>query len=132
MSNDWIADIVVVNESRDEAEAGDVTIFRSVGEACDWLEHWWVENEEGFAFTATGERLALGVDDKGRVVVAARQIVPGGTEIVLGWLRAAAAAVLEARKARAQDGKLILNSYERQGQLPTSIEGLIIYVGFRN
>lgn len=59
MGNGWLADIVVVNENRDEATVGDVSVYRSVGEACRALEHWWVENGEGFAFTASGDRLVL-------------------------------------------------------------------------
>jgi hypothetical protein len=130
MTNDWLADIVVVNENRHEATAGDISVFRSAGEACSWLEHWWVENGEGFAFTAAGDRLTLGVDDKDRVIVAGQQDTPGGTEIVLGWLRAYAAAVLDARRALAKKGKVTLSRPEEQGLLPESVEGLIAYVGF--
>lgn len=130
MANDWLADIIVVNESRDEATAGDVSVFRSAGEACRWLEHWWVENGEGFAFTATGSRLLLGVDDKGRVIVTGQQDTPGGAEIVLSWLRAYAAAVLDARKTKADKGKAMLSRSEERGQIPSSVEGLIAYIGF--
>ena len=49
MAEDWLSDIVVVNESRDETTAGDVSVYRSADEACRSLEHWWVENGEGFA-----------------------------------------------------------------------------------
>jgi hypothetical protein len=130
MANDWLADIVVVNESRDEATAGDVSVFRSAGEACSWLEHWWVENGQGFAFTAAGDRLMLGVDDKDRVIVTSQQDTPGGAEVVLGWLRAYAVAVLDARRAKAEKGKATLSRSEEREQLPTSVEGLIAYVGF--
>jgi hypothetical protein len=130
MANDWLADIVVVNESRDVATAGDVSVFRSAGEACISLEHWWVDNGEGFAFTAAGNRLTLGVDDNDRVIVTGQEATPGGTEIVLGWLRAYAAAVLDARRAKAKKGKATLSPSEESGLLPTSIEGLIAYVGF--
>jgi hypothetical protein len=132
MTNDWLADIVVVNESRDETTAGDVSIYRSAGEACSSLEHWWVENREGFAFTAKGDRLTLGVDEKNRVIVTSQQIAPGGTEVVLGWLRAYAAAVLDARRTMAGKGKAALSRSEERDQLPISIEGLIAYVGFNS
>jgi hypothetical protein len=130
MANDWLANIVVVNESRDESTAGDVSVFRSAGEACRSLEHWWVENGEGFAFTATGDRLTLGVDDKNRVIATGQHDTPGGREVVLAWLRAHAATVLDARRAKAERGKATLSRSEERGLLPTSIEGLIAYVGF--
>ena len=130
MADDWLTDIVVLNENRDEATAGDVSVFRSADDACGWLEHWWVENGEGFAFTATGERLTLGVDERDRVIVVDRQATPHGPEIVHGWLQAYATAVLEARRVKAARGKLDLTPSEVLGQLPTSIEGLVAYVGF--
>ena len=124
-----LADIVIVNENKDEASAGDVSVFRSASEACAWLEHWWVEDGEGFAFTATGDRLTLGVDDEA-VVVIGRQATPDGPAIVREWLRASALAVLEARRAKARKGRATLSRVEEQGLLPTSVEELIAYVGF--
>lgn len=130
MTSDWLADIVVVNESRDEATTGDVSIFRSAGEACNWLEYWWVENGDGFAFTGAGHRLTLGVTEDKRVIVTDQAEVPDGMEIVRGWLHACAAAVLDARRADANRGKAMLNRSEERGQLPMSVEGLIAYIGF--
>ncbi len=130
MTSDWLADIIIVNESGDERRPGDVMVFRSAGEMSGYLEHWWVEEGYGFAFTAAGERLTLGVDGEERVVVADRQVVPEGEKIVLGWLRASAAARLDARRAKAAKRKAVLGASEMRGQLPASIEGLIAYVGF--
>jgi hypothetical protein len=130
MANDWLADIVVVNESRDEAVAGDVCIYRSAGEACGALEHWWVEGNEGFVFTASGTRLMLGVDEKKRVIVAGRQDAPAGQEVVLTWLHSTATALLDTRRASAEKGKAALGRSEQQGRLPSSVEGLIAYIGF--
>lgn len=127
--NEWLADVVIVNESPDEG-AGDVSIFRSVGEACSHLEHWWVEESHGFAYTAAGERLTLDVDGRDRVIVTGKQAVPEGEEIVRGWLQSCAASLLRARKVKAARGKAILGEGEEREQLPTSIEGLIAYVGF--
>ena len=105
--------------------------FATPGEACASLEHWWVENGEGFAFTAAGVRLALGVDERNsRVIVTGQQAAPNSVEVVKGWLHAYASAVLEARRAKAGNGKAVLSPSEERGQLPTSIEGLIAYVGF--
>ena len=115
MASNWLDDIVVVNESRDEVTAGDVSVFRSAGEACNRLEHRWVDNGEGFAFTATGERLTLGVDEKNQVTVTGRQLAPEGTEVVLGWLRAYAATVLDTRRAKATKGNVKLSRSEERG-----------------
>ena len=130
MTDDWLADVVIVNESRTVGDAGDVSIFRSAGEACGYLEHWWVENGEGFAFTATGERLTLDVDERDRVIVTGKQMVPGGAEIVRGWLLSSAKALLDVRRAKAASGKIVLGRAEERQQLPTSVEGLIAYLGF--
>ena len=105
-----LADIVVVNENRDPAVAGDVAIFRNAHAACRHLEHWWVEDEEGWAFTSSGERLTLGVNDRKQVVVLGREPEPDGRELVHGWLLIAASAVLAARRAKAETGKVILNA----------------------
>jgi hypothetical protein len=123
-----LAEIVVVNENRNETTAGDVTVFRNADAACSWLEHWWVEDGEGSAFTASGERLTLGVDNRGRVIVTDRQATPDGARLVQNWLHAAAAAVLGARRAKAARGKIILSPSE--GRLATSVEELVTYVGF--
>ncbi len=125
-----LADIVIVNESKVEATAGDVTIFRSVEAVCNYLEHWWVEDGEGFAFTATGERLKLGVDEQSKVVVVNREAAPDGETLVYNWLSTTAIAVLEARRFKAARGKVVLSQSEQEGQLPTSIEEIISYVGF--
>jgi hypothetical protein len=130
MTDDWLADVVIVNESRDVGDAGDVSIFRNADEACRSLEHWWVENGEGFAFTAAGERLTLDVDERGRVIVAGKQMVPDGPDIVRGWLLASAKALLDVRRAKAARGKTVLARAEERRQLPTSVEGLIAYLGF--
>lgn len=130
MTDDWLADVVIVNDSGDLRSTGDVSIFRSAGEACRSLEHWWVENGEGFAFTATGERLTLGVDERDRVIVTGKQVVPDGAEIVRGWLLSSASALLKVRRSKAAKGKKVLGQAEDRQQLPTSVEGLIAYLGF--
>ena len=126
----WLSDIVVVNESDDEASAGDISIFRSVGEACSYLEHWWVTEDLGFAFNATGERIGLGVQD-GAVIDIKCEAVPGGEAIVLNWLRHSAEAVLAARKTKAAKRRAVLGKSEQNGMLPDSVEGLIAYIGFK-
>ena len=132
MTDDWLADVVLLNDNRDEATPGDVSVYRTADDACSGLEHWWVENGEGFAFTATGQRLTLGVDERGRVIVVGQETTPDGPDIVRAWLRAYASGVLETRRIKAARGKIFLSRSEKQGHLPTSIEGLIAYVGFEN
>ena len=135
MAESSLADIILVNESRDENEPGDVAVFRNVDAMCGYLEHWWVEEGYGFAFTATGQRIRLEVDDHDRVRVAAKEDVADGQLIVRRWLESQASAVLKARRAKASQRRLFarrvpLSDFEQRGELPQSIEGLIDYVGF--
>ncbi len=74
----------------------------------------------------------LGVDGHDRVVVVSRQSMRDGPVLVYKWLRAAAAAVLEARTAKAARGTVTLSDAEQKAQLPTSLEELVAYVGFTN
>lgn len=87
-------------------------------------------NGEGFASTAAGHRLTLGVDANESVIVVGREADPDGAKIVQDWLRACAAHVLEARRHKARKGKVTLGGFEELGQLPASVEGLIAYIGF--
>lgn len=88
---------VVVNESRDIRIVGDVSVFEDAEAMCRWLEPWWVEDAEGFALSATGERILLGVAGP-HVVVTGREAMPDGPEIVRAWLEAEAAAATARRK----------------------------------
>jgi hypothetical protein len=125
----WLDDVVVLNESRDERIPGDVSVHRSEGDACSSIEAWWVENSEGFAFSATGMRLVLDIETSGQVVVVRREECPEGTAIVLGWLQALAQTTLEARNRVAHEGRAILSYAEEEGALPTTVEGLLAYIG---
>ena len=132
MSDDtWLHDIILVNDSGrgDDLEARNVDVFRSAGDACGYLEHWWVEERHGLALTAAGEQVALGVDGD-RVVVDGYEPRSDGQQIVLSWLRHSAQAILDARRHKAAKGKVRLGEVEAEGVLPTSIEGLIAYIGF--
>lgn len=126
---DWLADVVVLNESTDERVPGDVSVHRSDGDALLSLEATEVRHGLVFAFTATGVRLVLDTDGSGAVVVASRQICAEGPEIVLGWLRALARSQLEARRRTAAQGRAVLGAAEAEGTLPTGVEGLVAYVG---
>ncbi len=125
----WLDEVIIVNESNDERVPGDVSVYRSDGDALGHLEPWWVENSEGHVFTASGLRLVLEVSG-GAVVIARREEYPNGSEIVLECLRSQAQAVLEARRRHAEQGRTILSRAEEEGHLPSSIEGLLAYIGF--
>lgn len=129
VASNWLDDIVVVNESKDERLPGDVSLHRSVGDACEALESWWVKNGEGYAFTASGIRLVLTAEQHGLVTVASREECPEGPAIVASWLLSLAETALEARRRVAQSGRAILSEAEENGTLPVSIEGLIAYIG---
>lgn len=134
MSGDeWLHDIILVNDTGrgDDLEPGAVDVFRSAGDACGYLEPWWVEERHGLAFTAAGEKVTLGVEGLG-VFVHGCEPQPDGRQIVLGWLRHSARSILDARRHRAAKGKVRLGRLEAEGVLPTSVEGLIAYVGFNN
>lgn len=128
MTDNWLSEIVVVNESSEEAVAGDVSIFRHADDACAWLEHWWVEDKEGFAITAAGHRIELGVGAKQNVIVSGVEEVPTGIDVVRSWLHSVASGVLEERTRKANKGRFRLSPSEVDGQLPTTSEGLIAYI----
>src|SRR5262245_28509873 len=61
VQDDWLEDVIIVNESKDQHIAGDVSVFRSPGDACGHLEPWWVEQNEGFALDGRGRQITFGV-----------------------------------------------------------------------
>jgi hypothetical protein len=126
----WLDEVVVLNESKWENVPGDVSVHRSEGDAFNAIEAWWVENSEGFAFSATGVRLRLGVGPSGEVIVVRREDCPEGADIVRGWLQALAQTTLEARNRVAENGRAVLSQAEEERALPTTTEGLLAYIGF--
>jgi hypothetical protein len=123
----WLDEVIIVNESADERVPGDVSVYRSENEALIGIESWWVKDGEGFAFTATGVRLTLGIGPFNEVDIIGREPCPEGPEIVLGWLHALAVATLEARSRAAATGRVFLSEAEEQGALPATVEGLLAY-----
>jgi hypothetical protein len=127
---DWLDEVVLLNESKSESVAGDVSVYRSEGDACASIEDWWVTNSEGYAFTATGVRLVLEVGSKGEVIVARREQCREGPAIVQGWLEALVQLTLDTRRRVAAERGVSLSRAEEAGAMPTSVEGMIAYVGF--
>lgn len=128
-SPNWLDDVVVVNESSDPKLAGDVQIYRSEGDVSRQLEHWYVGDVEHLALTGTGHKATLGLRDK-LVVVERVEPFPAGPAMLNAWLTATAQHLLSTRTERARKGKAELGALEARGVLPTSIEGLIAYIGF--
>ena len=129
LESSWLDGIVILNESPEERRPGDVSIHRSVGDACEALEHWFVNNNESHACTASGTRLILIAEHNGPITVCRREECVDGGEIILGWLQSLAETTLDARKRAAQTRRVMLSAEEEQGVLPTTIEGLIGYIG---
>lgn len=128
--SDWLDEVVLLNESRSVDVAGDVSIFRSEGDACAAVEEWSSKDSESFAYTATGVRLVLGVGPKGTVIVVRREESAGGPAIVRAWLEALVQTTLSARRMAASQGASHLSRAETEQALPTSVEGMIAYIGF--
>lgn len=131
MTDNWLSEIVVLNESHDEAVVGDVSIFRHADDACAYLEDWWVEDKEGFAITAAGHRIRLGIGAKRDVVIVDTEQAPTGADVVQTWLHSLADSVLAARTHEANKGKMRLSPSELRGQLPSSTAGLIAYISMK-
>ena len=117
--------VIVVNESSRESAAGDVELFRNTESACGYLEHWWVEDGEGFALTGVGHRVVLGVDARKRVIVERIEPRENGPALLTAWLKSAAQSVLEARQFKARKRRAVLTDMEMRGETPATIEELI-------
>ena len=86
--------VVLVNESASKEVAGSVSVFSSIEIAENYLEHWWVENREGFVTTAAGTPVEQSSDGH-RATLCAVADAPKSPELSLRWLKAAAGAVQE-------------------------------------
>ncbi len=128
-SLNWLDEVVLLNESKWENVAGEVSVYRSEGDALNDLEASWVEKCEGYAFTATGIRLVLAVGSWGQVIVSRREECAEGPAIVFGWMQALAQVTLEARDRESRRGWAVLSRAEEEGALPTTLEGLLAYAG---
>jgi hypothetical protein len=130
MSN-WLHDLVLVNDSADESQPGDVSVFRTFTDARSYLEHWGEEPELA-VFSGAGEKLLVEADASGNVRISRRESRADGQEIIISWLRRSAETMLAERRRRA--GKrwrpVHLGEMEAHGVLPQTVEGLIAYLGF--
>lgn len=50
----WLDEVIIVNDSKEERVAGDVSVYRSEGDALGHMEAWAVADSEVHAFTANG------------------------------------------------------------------------------
>jgi len=94
-----ICDLIVLNESRHEDSAGDVTLFASLAALASHVEPIDVVNDEYFAYTLAGERLLLKVED-GDVRVVRENDLGGDASRVRGLLEETADFVRAARLSR--------------------------------
>lgn len=124
----WLDHVIVVNESNDPAVAGDVQIYLNEDAVSRHLEHWYV-HEKHLALTGTGQKAKLGLRDE-LVVIERVEPFPAGPALLNSWLKITAEHVLSARVVRSRKGNLQPGALEEQGALPTTIEGLIAYIGF--
>ncbi|MBL8531465.1 MAG: hypothetical protein JNK94_07000 [Hyphomonadaceae bacterium] len=127
--NDWLSDVIVVNESSDPQIAGDVQVYRNATDVSYQLEHWYVGDVEHLALDGLGRRVVLGLDGN-KVVVERTEPCPDGQALLLSWLLVLAQHLRKVRLDRATKKHFDLGAAEASGVLPTTVEGLIAYVGF--
>jgi len=76
-NENWLEDVIVINESRDRSAAGDISVFRNGGDACGYLEPWWVKDKEGVAINGIGLHVVLGMRDNSVVIDRYEKITDG-------------------------------------------------------
>jgi hypothetical protein len=113
---------VILNESRDPDQAGDVTIFKTIADAEAYIEPIDVQNREYFAYLPDGRELDLSVI-KGRVHIEKLYPSENHCNRVRNLLNDLAIAVFEARKVRGR-------AKEKLDFETMSIAGLIEFIGF--
>jgi hypothetical protein len=125
-----LADIIIINESNDYGEAGDIQIFRNKQDAYHELEPWYV-NESYFAITGNGNRVTLTKDGftTNEVIIDTSQ---SDLLILKIWLTDKAEHLHQVRiiKNKRNPKKYPLTDLDKAWQMPQSIEELIQYVGF--
>ncbi|WP_143152648.1 hypothetical protein [Marivita hallyeonensis] len=137
LQNSWLSDVIVLNESSNFDQPGDVDIFRNAEEMCDYLEHWFVEENLGFALSGLGLLVELRTDGR-KVFATIADEKPAKPETLRQWLVAAASSIHDVRKHKASQkgwhpfrSPTHLGLAERNGVLPQSIEGLIAYISMK-
>ncbi|MEP3275867.1 MAG: hypothetical protein ABJN26_15895 [Stappiaceae bacterium] len=133
-SDTWLSDVAILNENFRFSEAGDVAVYRNIADMCEKLEHWFVEENHGFALTGNGLPIELSTDGE-RVFGKVSEQKKPEPAILKGWLISAAAALRDARIYQADKrglklfGSTNIGLAERSGILPETVEGLIAYLG---
>jgi hypothetical protein len=120
---------VVVNESDDVHVAGDVQVYRNATDMSHQLEHWYVDVPH-LALDGLGRRAVLGSTGD-RIIIERLEDYADGRALLQTWLLSTARSRQAARAERARRKHFVLGAAETSGTLPTTIEGLIAYVGFR-
>ena len=133
LAENWLHDIAVLNESRQFQIANDVSVYRTLHDLCEKLEPWFVEENLGFALTASGLHIELTTD--GKQVFAQVNLEQGTHEETLNtWLQEAAKYLRCFRIERSQPKRwgfkrpISIGCAERHGARPESTEGLLAYI----
>lgn len=90
---------ILINESSDPDVPGDVSLFRSVSDAAQYLEPIDVRNNEYFAYSLDGRELLLRVENN-RVRIAHSNASDDHTARIRRLLEAAAGSVITASRRR--------------------------------
>jgi len=130
---EWLSDVVVLNESRSFSTPGDVHVFRNMEDMCGYLEHWFVEEKHGYALTGNGYPVELTTDGK-RVFGTVLSDREPSADVLTDWLVHYANAVREARIHKSKKRPTLfatptnIGLAELEGVLPQSVEGLLAYI----
>lgn len=129
MNESWLSDVTIINETNGNENVGDLSVFRSLGDACLKLEPWYVDEVNIHALNGLGQSLefsASGFTTRATIVSG----LEPNPQLPLSWLSQFAEHVFDARKYKATKNKLVLGKSESSHVLPTTIEDLIAYIGF--
>lgn len=128
-SQEWLRDVVVINENKDVRIAGDVELYRSAGDLGRKIEPWYINDVEFLALNGLGQTLVLKTYGS-EISISIDSSIEPDAALLLALLQAAAQGMRDARIFRSSKRKLTLGPMESKGILPTTVEGLVAYVGF--
>lgn len=131
MSENWLSDVIVINETNNSEDVGDLSIFRSLGDACRKVEPWYADEVNFYALNGLGQSLEFTSSGYTTKASTLTEVEPN-PHLLLFWLSQSAKDVFEARQYKASKNELVLGLAESSHILPSTIEGLIAYIGFTN
>jgi hypothetical protein len=84
VEDNWLRDVVVVNESDDVHVAGDVQVYRNATDMSHQLEHWYVDVPH-LALDGLGRRAVLGSTGD-RIIIERLEDYADGRALLQTWL----------------------------------------------